>query len=1069
MEPLPPPTPKRRQRSQYVPTPVHSRSDERKLHSLNIFHVKNQGKFTKNKNVVSGLSKRTAMSKTNHISSTKVNIERPIVEPTPRDSTLQSPRLKRFTEEQLNILDRQVNRIIKQKVSKIYHTLVKRFYPEKIENRVLSHDAAAHRVHAAFRHAVKEYIDVRAIREKVLVQLESIVHQSGDTHDGFGFLLHLGKGKAKGKGKEDIQKKPVTLKDKIQAKKKEIHEQKLKAEQLAKPGKVGGPGMKYWKHIVQKKYWKALKPKIERIKPWEQVKYVNFPKQKIDIRGWKEEKSKRRNEWENKRIEWMHAQFSELHSKKTMEKIDEIWEDSDEDGVENREGDKGEGSAENDDNICSNLSDADLEIEVDSENVTASQSPTVVAFNAVLSEHTKREKPSPISTPFLHSSEEYSKRSETWEEIVTLLQQQGVLRPNFHRLWENDQRKWPDLRPFRPDKPKMGVEKTQDVKNRSNQDDDITKKEWPSRLGRYLLPNYDHVNPASKGTLEDYYSSLGTNAPERALVGVGIRKRKKVFVLMPPWFRVSAATSNLLDDRSPLRTNWLRCEMSAVPSRASIHMPRLCGYYSAASASALLCSSFAPHAWNHSSSTKDSREKWKREHGQVSNFVENQSAMKEATESEEGLEGMKDTKSMETTKKQRRQNQQSERKERKDQHMNPALLDHEIANLVESDQSKSMRWATFLPEGASLLPKEGSKDVDHDLILRNLICKTTYLNLHAVEHHEKERLLDVRTGGEDETVQCAVTSSNPLIFMNREGHHGFDRGGNNWNNNSSIDKSNTSIVPMRISPFPYRAVHRLLKHLKDYVEMGPERLKVTFCPMELMRVLTAVVRAASKYHKKKRESTANGGLSKAAGAELLGFRGAGGAKKKRGGPRGLHSKSKGNLQKSKRRAGIVLLVKENPLPPKPLDYTVADRFIWSTELLQYSTKDRLSLIIKYTTNTNFYIVSSIAASYWEKAAVSIDRLEGLAYEISRRAGSEGRVGSIGRFHVTESKVMARWDVLTLLNEFDMTYNTVAGLLAILFVRFHDVVERLKECYAERMTKMRSIMRRELTPAMASTF
>jgi len=171
---------------------------------------------------------------------------------------------------------------------------------------------------------------------------------------------------------------------------------------------------------------------------------------------------------------------------------------------------------------------------------------------------------------------------------------------------------------------------------------------------------------------------------------------------------------------------------------------------------------------------------------------------------------------------------------------------------------------------------------------------------------------------------------------------------------------------------------------------------------------------------------------------------------------------------------MMLVVKEKLIPPKPLDFQIADMFIWSTEMLKYGTKKRLELIVKYTSG-EYRKVSDIAASYWKKIATNIDRLEGLAYEISKRADAEGRVGSLSQFHALESKVMARWNVLTLLNEFDMTYNTVSGLIVILFVRFHDIIEwdttskSGNDCYADRMSKMRGIMRRDLTPAMAGTF
>jgi hypothetical protein len=1022
------PTKPHRLRHQQLSSSVRARSDERKLHPLNIFHVNPHRWKTKTSTSEPNDSPPLPQAGGTATAVTDPQPQRPIVAPTPRDSKLQSPRLRKFTEEQLEILDRQVNRIIKQKSLEIYQTLVARFYPTNIENRVLTHDAAAHRVHAAFRYAVKEYIDVRAIREKVLVQLEGIVHQNGSGHDGFGFLSHLGQRKTT---PATDTPKPMSLKEKIQAKKKEIHAQKIQSDQDARADKWKKVrGIKFWQQVVRQKYWKALMPKVERMKPWEQIKHVKFPERNIDIRSWKEKRTQRRNQWSDTKNEWMYAQFNALR-KPDMEDSREM---AGTDGAGNVVG----------------VVEAIVE-DANTHTIAALHSPTVVAFHEKLQEHTKRKNniPSPLvgAVP--------SKRYDTWEDIVTLLQDQHILRPDFHRLWDNDLKQWPIRRPFRPVQPPPPsvAAKPNTSKGQQEEEKATANKEWPDRLGRYLLPNYNLVNPASKGTLEDYYASLGKNAPEKALVGVGVEKSQQVILVVPPWFRVRAAVSDLVDERSPLRTNWFRCQMSAVPSRSSNHMPRLGGVYSASPTSALPCSSFAPHAWNHSSSTKDSREKWKREHGQID---------ANAKEKETITPGEHTT----ATASVRQETPQIPHRPDTKRHAPATRLQQEMTTLVERDESKTMRWTTFLPEGASVMPKNNST-VDHDLVIRNLICKTIYLNLHSVEHQEKKKLLDVRTGGNDETVRCAVIASNPLVSMHREGsstpgnnNSTHEYSGTKNNNNSS----STAIVPMRIPPFPYRVVHRLLKHLKEYVGMGPERLKVTFCPLELMRVLSAVVRAASKYHQKVQAAKKNGSLSKAAGAEILGGRG--GNTRNGRGLGGLTAKGRRKL--TKRRTAMILVVKDKVSPPRPLDYTVADKLIWSTEMLHYPAKDRLSLIMKYTSPT-FRKVSDVAATYWKEAAVNIDRLEGLAYEISCRAGSAGKVGSVSRYHAVESKVMARWNVLTLLNEFDMTYNTVAGVLAILFVRFHDVVAWSNECYVERMTKARTIMRRELTPSMAGTF
>ena len=1015
MKPLQPQRP-RRNKLQHA----RIRSDERKLHALEIFHVKHGSAAAV---PPSQLHQSVAAREKQR----KLVVERPAVAATSRDPNKQSPRMQKFSEEQLEILDRQVNRHVKEQALAIYKTLVARFYPRKKEKRVLSHDAAAHRVHAAFRYAVSELIDVNAIREKVTLQLESMVSHGGGDHDGFGFLTRLGQKKAtKEKEKEkEKDEKPTSLKDKIHAKKEEIHRQKLEADRIANIGKREVRGIKFWQKIVRQKHWKALMPSVQRIKPWEITKNVVFPKHTIDIRGWKEEKGKNRQTIEDARVEWMHEQFQALHEDDHLDIIEEA-------GSEEEDDDNSEGeSSEHHILPTTTTTTTTTHLPLPSPKISTEPSPDVLAFNTKLVQHTFREK---MTSPSVQTKQLAYKECKTWEETVTLLQQQGILPCNFHKLWENDRRRWP----MRPPRHPSSLESAQSVVKTPSSaaataatatttseetDGDVEEeKQWPNRLGRYLLPNYDLVNPTSTGTLEDYYLSLGKNAPEKSLVGVEVDKEDKVHLVIPPWLRVLAAVSSVIDERSPLRTNCFRWEVPAVPTRPSIHVPRLGGIHSASPAAPLPCSSFAPHAWNHSSSTKDSRMRWKAEH-----MHQEEHASEQQSKQEERVEES-------TTKR--------------------TMTSHH----VERDEKKTMRWTKFLPEGASHTQQT---DFDHDLVIRNLICKTTYLSLHSVEHREKTRLLEVRTGGEDETVRSAVISSNPLIFMNRQGRnqdvrnvHDHSSGGGG----AGLMSTPTRILPMRIPPFPYRVVHKLLNHLKDYVAMGPEKLKVPFCPLELARVLTAVMRESVKRHKKIKDDSKNSILSKAAGAQILG--GLGGNNRKGKGIRGLQARGRRKL--TKRRTGMVLLVKEKLPPPQPLDFNVADMFIWSLDMLKYSPKERLQLIVKYTAG-EFQKVSSISATFWKQAAVSIDRLEGLAYEISKRAGAEGKVGTVTVFYVTDVKVMARWNVLTLLNEFDMTYNTVSGLLAILFVRYHDVVQWSSECYVDRMMKMRTVMRRELTP------
>ena len=1071
--------------------PVRVRSDERKLHPLSIFHTsKEQAAQQIVSNKAGALHQQQQQQQqqpqpqqqqhTQHTQHTPRASGR-AVKVTSRSAT-RHPRLQKLTEEQLDLLDHQVNRIVKEKAHAIYEALVRRFYPKKRENRVLTHDVAAHRVHAAFRYAVSELIDVRAIQERILTQLEGMISQR-DNHNGFGFLLHVGN---KHSEENSGVAKPQSLKDRIRSKKREIHEHQMTTDQQANNGKRSLRGAALWRHVVRQKHWKALMPQIDRIKPWEIAKYIEFPAHEIDIRSWKKEISARRIQFEDGRIQWMNEQFRSLHTEEENSNMNVI----DEEGEE-EEGEEKEEVKRKDQKL----------------------SPLIAAFQHTLVQHTTRDK---VNYPQLHIVPEMaSKRFDTWEEIVSLLQKQGIVSRNYHRLWENDQRRWP-VRPPRPphsasldqktkasSKIKQHEQSSQDEVTAANgnmvsagngagtgdtstnnantlaaaalltEDDETAKgtsqQKWPDRLGRYLLPNYALVHPSSKGTLEDYYASLSKNAPEKALVGIDAKIVDKVHIVIPPWFRVLAATSPLVPERSQLRTNWLRCEIPAVPTRPSTHVPRLGGIFSARPTSALPCSSYAPHMWNHSSSTKDSREKWKREHGKVVDEVEDGTTdlkTRGSGTSTDGTNGAHTAAIGET----------KEDMKKEDRRLQEVALQRQLASFVERDESKTMRWTKFLPEGASHMKQASNDTIDHDLVIRNLICKTTFLRLHAVEHHEKNRLMEVRTGGEDDTVRQAVISANPLVYMHRAGrdndlHRGYHDDSSLSSTSSShaaaspSSSSSAIVVPMRIPPFPHRVVHRLLKHLKEYVNMGPERLKVTFCPMELSRVLTAVQRAAIKQHKEKKRVGKSGALSKAAGAQILG--GQGGPSKKGRGIRGL--RAGGRRKMAKRRTGMVLIVKEKLPVPQPLAFQVADMFVRSTELLRYSATDRLALIVKYTTSSQYRKVSEVAANYWDKAAVCIDRLEGLAYEISRRADAEGKVGSVSRFHAVESKVMARWNVLTLLNEFDMAYNTVSGLLAILFVRFHDVIEWVDECYADRMVKTRTLMRRELTPSIAGTF
>ena len=129
-------------------------------------------------------------------------------------------------------------------------------------------------------------------------------------------------------------------------------------------------------------------------------------------------------------------------------------------------------------------------------------------------------------------------------------------------------------------------------------------------------------------------------------------------------------------------------------------------------------------------------------------------------------------------------------------------------------------------------------------------------------------------------------------------------------------------------------------------------------------------------------------------------------------------------------------------------------------MLHYNPRLRLGVLTKYAKAPWCYSADA-AATLWRRAAVAVDRLEGLAYEISRRADAPGRVGSVSRFHAVEAKQISRWNVLTLLNEFDTTSSSVRGLLTMLFVRFHDCLEWRGEFYLERMGRIKAVIRREL--------
>ena len=566
--PPPPRTQNRRRRTNAQTTPhIRVRSDERKLHSLNIFHAKFRIKTLVPTTTLPHST--TTQSSTSLLPPpTTFHATRPAVSPTPRESKRQNPRVRQFTEEQLELLDRQVNRIVQKQSKDIYQTLIARYFPHKKEDRVMTHDAAAHRVHAAFRYAVKELIDVHAIREKVLLQLEGMINQGNDDHTGFGFLMNRGKKKQKvaatastaagtdvKTGTEHKEKKTLSLKEKVRAKRSQIHEQRLKSQGMANLQKIRG--LEFWRSVVRKKHWKALMPKVVRIKSWEQIKYVNFPTRPIDIRLWKQNRSEQRHRWEDSRVEWMHAQFDALRSEEEEERVDV---DGLLEAIEEEYGGGGGGGGGT--------------IVVPP---VPALSPETVAFSEMLREHTARERSlvSVAQQPAVH-------RLETWEEIVGLLQQQGVLGLNFHRLWDNDRPRRSLVHHLvRPASPLVASRTTTAVAVKGGEEKELplamSTKEWPNRLGRYLLPNFNLVHPSSQGTLEDYFASLSKNAPEKALVGVEAEKQDKVEIILPPWFRVLASVSSAVDERSPLRTNWLRCELSAVASRPSSQIPRLGG------------------------------------------------------------------------------------------------------------------------------------------------------------------------------------------------------------------------------------------------------------------------------------------------------------------------------------------------------------------------------------------------------------------------------------------------------------------------------------------------------------
>ena len=250
---------------------------------------------------------------------------------------------------------------------------------------------------------------------------------------------------------------------------------------------------------------------------------------------------------------------------------------------------------------------------------------------------------------------------------------------------------------------------------------------------------------------------------------------------------------------------------------------------------------------------------------------------------------------------------------------------------------------------------------------------------------------------------------------------------------------------MAIPGVSLRNLSRLVHHLREYVELGPQRLHAPFCPKGLGRLLARVEAAAARKHKTDTEAGKNELLANA--GQVLS-------------PSAGRRRSGGGRQASRRRrGGVVGRAPALASPTSPMPFAVADEFGWSAEMLHYSPRKRLSLLDKYA-RPPWSRVAKNASALWRRAAVAIDRLEGLAHEIGRRADAAdgARIGSASRFHAVEAKQIARWNVLTLLNEFDMTSNSVRAYLATIFVRFHDVLEWRGEGYVGRIARTKARLR-----------
>ena len=890
------------------------------------------------------------------------------------------PKTRQFTVEQLEILDTQVEREVRREIDEIYRALRKRLYPGSSDQAIFGPATMSHRLHSAYRVALRQ-VNVPAIRSRVANRLEKMV--SGGDHSeevGFDFLLNMGESGSKDRASSTtipassngrrVRSKPDIVAESSsnsnqQGRSPERHGKYSESSNSESSDDEGAGigdgdgdgdnrgmgrrkrlrGAALWRYIVKKKHWKALVPYVEPPKPWEQPRFLNLPKNKIDIRGWVAKRKEQTEMHNAARLEWLRDQWSRKK------------------GPTRSSSTSGDGLGSK-----SDMPDGRAAA-VENENVST-DTPACQTLRKQLALHTRRLKPNVLAKEKQGTINTRDKMA--WSDIVASLQAQGVLPKNFNTMWEPMRRPFPPRRGAREEPPSSNAEQ---------------RKEHPHRLGRYLLPNHNLIRPDSKGTLDDYYKTLNSNSPEMNLlrvasavkgddsasfirdrgIGICIGRHTKHH----GWFKVPAgelAPGDKARLEPSLRENALWANTFGATAIGAGR--RLGGVHSALPSGPLTCSAFAPNSWNH--------------------------------------------------------------------------------HRAREGEGFQKRWAAFLPEGASIgdAVKAASRDwlPEADAKIRREACQTVLAEFSQALHHQRTATLEVHTGGKDPTVGEAVSKSNPMVGGGGGAAVGAGAAA------VAAAEEDVRIPSVRISGVSHESLQRLLQHLKEYLDLGPERLHVPFCPANLGRVMSKVEALAVQTGKKEQALGRNQHLVAAAAAV--------------GAAATLSSasqKNKSYYRRKKRRPGLRGggLMQTRAPNPKPLPFAVADELGTSARALQYAPRIVLSIVHKYTTMP-WCAIATDAATMWRRASVSTDRLEGLAFEISRRAGALGRIGSPNSsFHAAETKQIVKWNMLTLLNEFDMACRSVRAIATIMFVRFREILRWGDDLCVDRIAKMRATMRREM--------